>query len=80
MKNRMTDVRDHLVLALENLADDDCTSETIERARATALVADKFIASVKVEIDARKMLDKPTLPPVLIAADQKPIPLGVNQK
>lgn len=56
MKNRMSDVRDHLVAMLEELGDKDADTETVERAKASALVADKFIAAVKVEIDARRLL------------------------
>lgn len=56
MKNKMTDVRDHLCAMLETLGDADCGAEAIERAKATALVADKYIASVKCEIDARRVL------------------------
>jgi hypothetical protein len=67
MKNTMADVRDHLVAMLETLGDEDCDATAIERARATALVADKFIAAVKVEVDARKLLDAQNLPPALQA-------------
>lgn len=55
MKNKMSDVRDHLVAMLEKLGDDDTKPEVIERAKASALVADKYIAAVKVEIDARRL-------------------------
>ena len=70
MKNKMGDVRDHLVAMLESLSEDgdpDQVSRTIERAKATALVADKYIAAVKVEIDARERLASDNLPPVLEA-------------
>lgn len=59
MKNKMSDVRDHLVAMLEALSDDaepEQVARTVERAKATALVADKYIAAVKVEIDARERL------------------------
>ncbi|WP_269791671.1 hypothetical protein [Stenotrophomonas sp. Iso1] len=56
MKNKVSDVRDHLVLMLENLGDDSASPEkmaqTIERAKATSLVATTYIAAVKVELDA----------------------------
>jgi len=69
MKNKMSDVRDHLVQMLEDLGDKDADAKTVERARATALVADKFIAAVKVEIDARRLLHDTDigLPPALEA-------------
>lgn len=70
MKNRMGDVRDHLVAMLEQLGENEADEKTIERAKATALVADKYIAAVKVEIDARRLLADTgmTLPPVLEAS------------
>lgn len=55
MKNKMSDVRNHLVAMLEKLGDDDTPPEVIERAKVTAIVADKYIASIKVEIDARRL-------------------------
>lgn len=55
MKNKMSDVRDRLVAMLERLGDDDVKPETIEAAKTSALVADKYIASVKVEVDARRL-------------------------
>lgn len=69
MKNKMGDVRDHLVAMLEELGDKSADASVVERAKATALVADKFIASVKVEVDARRLLqeDGVHLPRVLEA-------------
>lgn len=69
MKNKIADVRDHLVAMLEALGEDDADSVVIERAKATALVADKYIGAVKVEIDARRILHESgiDLPPVLEA-------------
>lgn len=66
----MGDVRDHLVAMLEQLGENEADEKTIERAKATALVADKYIAAVKVEIDARRLLADTgmTLPPVLEAS------------
>lgn len=57
MKNKMSDVRDHLVAMLEQLGDPEVKTEVIERAKASALVADKYIAAVKVEIDAIRLMD-----------------------
>lgn len=72
MKNKMADVRDHLVVMLEELGDKEADAKTIERAKATALVADKYIAAVKVEIDARRLLSSngQELPPALEAPEQ----------
>jgi hypothetical protein len=52
VKNKLSDVRDHLVAMLESLADPEVSETVIERAKTTALVADKYIAAVKVEVDA----------------------------
>lgn len=68
MKNKMSDVRDHLVAMLEALSEDgepEKVARTVERAKATALVADRYIAAVKVEIDAREKLQRQDLPPAL---------------
>lgn len=62
MKNRMSDVRDHLVAMLETLGDKDCKPEDIARAKATSDVAQTFINAVKVEVDARNMLGAKELP------------------
>jgi hypothetical protein len=57
MKNKMSDVRDHLVAMLEALGDKDAKPEVIERAKATSLVAGTYIAAVKVELDALRLHD-----------------------
>lgn len=57
MKNKMSDVRDHLVVMLEQLGDPEVAAEVIERAKATALVAGTYISAVKTEIDAIRLLD-----------------------
>lgn len=74
MKNKMADVRDHLVAMLEELGDKETGNEAVERAKATALVADKYIAAVKVEIDARRLLadNGQELPPALEVEPARP--------
>jgi len=62
MKNRMEDVRNHLVAMLEALGDSDCKPEDIARAKATSDVAQTFINAVKVEVDARNALGVRDLP------------------
>lgn len=57
MKNKMTDVRNHLVAMLEALGDPDANEQTIERAKATSLVAGTYISAVKCEIDAFRLHD-----------------------
>lgn len=58
MKNKMSDVRDHLVAMLEQLGDPEVKAEVIERAKATALVAGTYISAVKTEIDALRVADE----------------------
>ncbi len=55
MKNKMSDVRDHLVAMLEQLGDPEVKAEVIERAKATALVAGTYISAVKTELDAYRL-------------------------
>lgn len=57
MKNKMGDVRDHLVAMLEQLGDADSKPEVIERAKASAIVAGQYIAAVRCEIDALRLAD-----------------------
>lgn len=68
MKNKMSDVRDHLVAMLEALGEADADASVIERAKATALVADKYIGAVKVEIDALRLADEIGRLPVSVEA------------
>ena len=66
MKNKMQDVRDHLVAMLEALGDKEVDPQVIERAKATAEIAQVYTNTVKVEIEARRMAGiEATLPPVL---------------
>jgi hypothetical protein len=58
VKNKMSDVRNHLVAMLEALGDDSVGANTIERAKATALVAGTYINAVKTEIDAIRLADE----------------------
>ena len=50
MKNKLTDLRDHLFETIEALKDKEDPMD-IDRARTVALVADKLIQSAKVEVD-----------------------------
>lgn len=52
MKNKMQHVRDHLVAMLETLGDKDASADVIERAKATAAIAQAFTNTVKVELEA----------------------------
>lgn len=55
MKNKMRDVRDHLVSMLEELGDPKADASVIERAKATSQVAGTYIQAVRTELDAVRM-------------------------
>lgn len=61
MKNKVSDVRDHLVAMLERLSDDSLSAEdmslVIERAKTSTMVATTYIGAVKVELDAIRLMD-----------------------
>lgn len=59
MKNKLTDLRNHLFSALEALADEDNPME-LPRARAIADVAQTIINSAKVEIDYCRLMKQTT--------------------
>ena len=54
MKNKMSDVRNHLVSMMELLGDKEVDAQVIERAKAVAALAQTYTNTVKVEIDARR--------------------------
>jgi len=58
MKNKMTDLRNHLFATLEELTDKDAPME-VARANAIAGVASVIVNAVKVEIQARRQLKLP---------------------
>lgn len=72
MKNKIEDVRNHLVSQMEALNDDSANEETVRKAQAMSSLATAYIHSVKVEIDALRLMDdcgaipasitRPTLP------------------
>ena len=53
--NKLSDLRDHIFMALERLADDGMTTEQVaqevDKAKAIAQLSYTIIASAKVEID-----------------------------
>ena len=53
--NKLSDLRDHIFMALERLADEDMSNETVQqevdKAKAIAQLSATIIASAKVEID-----------------------------
>jgi hypothetical protein len=72
MKNRMSDVRDHLVMMLEALGDDEADGQVVERAKATSAVANSYIAAVKVEMDAMRLADEIGILPTSVDAQTLP--------
>jgi len=88
-KNKMSDVRDFLVQALEDLseqgADAEKMAQTIERAKTISSVASTYVQSVKVEIDARRLADEIGVmplafePPTAPALEQHDTPNADNR-
>lgn len=60
MKNKMTDLNNHLFAQLERLSDEDtkgeALAEEIERARAVGGIARNIIDNAKLVLDAQKAL------------------------
>lgn len=78
MKNRMVDVRDHLVATLEALCCDEKPMD-IARAKAVAEVAQTYINAAKVEVDAYKVAGLDTVPSYITAEPtQLPVPRLVS--
>lgn len=84
MKNKVSDVRDHLVAMLERLDDDNLTVEemnqVIERAKTTTLVATTYIGAVKVELDAIRLMDETGKLAAAVAAPQPAPALPQGQR
>lgn len=66
MKNAMVDVRNHIVAALERLGEEDIKPDDLKRAAAISELAKTFTDTVRVEIEAMKLLS---------VTDQLPAPL-----
>lgn len=66
MKNAMVDVRNHIVAALERLGEEDIKPDDLKRAAAVSELAKTFTDTVRVEIEAMKLLS---------VKDQLPAPL-----
>lgn len=82
MKNKVDDVRNHLVAAMEALNDEGATPEqltqAIEKGKAMSGLATAYIASVKVEIDAIRLAEEVGMLPASIAEPTKVKTLGVR--
>jgi hypothetical protein len=86
MKNRLSDLNDHLFAQLERLSDEDMTAEQIgveaERGQAIVAVADQIIRNASLKIQAAKILSDhgfdPT--PQLPAHEAKPLLRSIEGK
>jgi hypothetical protein len=62
MKNRLTDLNDHLFMQLERLSEEGLSSEKIEdevkRARAMVDVADKIVDNARLSLQACDLVAK----------------------
>ena len=71
MKNKIEDVRNHLVACMEALNQEEQTEEqskfAIERAKAMSGLATSFTNAVKVELDAVRLADEVGMLPASIA-------------
>lgn len=60
MKNRLTDLNDHLFKQLERLSDEELLGDAIavevERAQAIVHVADKIVTNARLQLDACKLI------------------------
>lgn len=80
MKNKMQDVRDHLVAMMESLADKEVSPEVIERAKTTSMLANSYVQSVKCELDALRLYDETSLMPQALDAAPKMRLVSSNAK
>lgn len=62
MKNKVTDLNNHLFAALERLGEEDISSEKLEleinRSKAITTVASTIVESNKVTVEAMKIMEK----------------------
>ena len=61
MKNKMTDLNDHLFAELERLGDEETTGdklqEEIERAKGVSAVAGRIIENARLSLEATKLTE-----------------------
>lgn len=64
-RNKLTDLNNHLFIALERLNEEDLTSEQIEleskRAESIIGIAGQIIGNAKITVDAMKLISNGTL-------------------
>lgn len=75
MKNRIEDVRNHLVQAMEALNNEEAKPEeitqAIEKGKAISSLATSYINAVKVELDAIRLADEVGMLPASVTEPQK---------
>jgi len=75
MKNRVSDVRNHLVAVMEALNDESSTPEqqaaALERAKAMSSLAQQYVGAVRVELDAVRLFDETRLIPSSVEMPQR---------
>ena len=81
MKNKMSDVRNHLVAMMERLSEEDLSADAVakevEKAKALSGLAKEYTSNVKLELDARRLvaegdIHRNDLPPVLEHRTEQP--------
>ena len=71
MKNKMQDVRNHLVAMMESLADREVAGDVIDRAKTTSMLANSYVQAVRCELDALKLYDETKLLPTAIESEPR---------
>ena len=75
MKNKVSDVRNHLVAVMEALNDPSSKPEeqaaALERAKAMSSLAQQYVSAVKVGLDAVRLFDETQLLPSSVEAPKR---------
>lgn len=71
MKNKIQDVRNHLVAMMESLADREVAGDVIDRAKTTSMLANSYVQAVRCELDALKLYDETKLLPTAIESEPR---------
>lgn len=85
MKNKLSDLNDHLFMQLERLSDEDMTAEQIEReakrGEAIVAVADQIVRNAALQLQAAKIaFDANTDPVPYLPAPAVPAPKAEKGK
>jgi hypothetical protein len=74
IKNKIQDVRNHIVAMMEDLSDAKCPPETIQRAKAISDLAQAYTNTIKVQIDGLRVAGREAdIPEVIDAAQLRPL-------